>query len=87
MNQQQIKFIWPIALVVITAFLMMIGIVGGFIDPKILMIWRKVQIEKESLILGVLVALAFASGMILYHKNLPSIEQRKTISVEGMFLD
>ena len=38
MNQQQIKFIWPIALVVITAFLMMIGIVGGFIDPKTLMI-------------------------------------------------
>ena len=38
MDQQQIKFIWPIALVVITAFLMMIGIVGGFIDPKILMI-------------------------------------------------
>jgi hypothetical protein len=38
MNQQQLKFIWPVALVVITAFLMMIGIVGGFIDPKILMI-------------------------------------------------
>ena len=38
MDQNQIKFIWPVALVVITAFLMMIGIVGGFIDPKILMI-------------------------------------------------
>ena len=47
MNQQQLKFIWPVALVVITAFLMMIGIVGGFIDPKILMIWRKFQIEKR----------------------------------------
>jgi hypothetical protein len=44
-------------------------------------------LKKESLIIGILVALAFASGMILYHESFPSIEQRKTISVEGMFLD
>ena len=87
MNQQQLKFIWPVALVVITAFLMMIGIVGGFIDPKILMIWRKVQIEKESLILGILVALPFTGGIIIYHENFPSSEQRQTISAEEMFLD
>ncbi len=37
MDQLQLKFIWPVALVVFAAFLMMIGIIGGFIDPKILM--------------------------------------------------
>jgi len=44
-------------------------------------------LKKESLILGILVALAFTGGMIIYHENFPSSEQRQTISVEGMFLD
>ena len=38
MDQLQLKFIWPVAVIVIAAFLMMIGILGGFIDTKILMI-------------------------------------------------
>lgn len=38
MDQLQLKFIWPIALIVILAFLMMIGIIVGIIDPKTLMI-------------------------------------------------
>ncbi len=38
MDQFQLRFIWPIALVVLAAFVMMIGILGGFIDPKSLMI-------------------------------------------------
>ncbi|KGG13406.1 hypothetical protein EV10_0442 [Prochlorococcus marinus str. SS51] len=38
MDQLQFKFIWPVALIVLAAFLMMIGIIAGFIDPKSLMI-------------------------------------------------
>ena len=39
MDQVQLRFIWPVVLIVIVAFVMMIGIIGGFIDPKSLMIW------------------------------------------------
>ena len=38
MDQFQIRFIWPVVLIVIAAFLIMIGVIGGFIDPKSLMI-------------------------------------------------
>ena len=38
MDQLQLKFIWPVALIVMAAFLMMIGIISGLIDPKTLMI-------------------------------------------------
>ncbi len=38
MDKVQFKFIWPVALIVLSAFLMMIGIILGFIDPKSLMI-------------------------------------------------
>ena len=38
MDQVQLRFIWPVVLIVIVAFVMMIGIIGGFIDPKSLMI-------------------------------------------------
>ena len=40
MDQFQLRFIWPFALIVIVTFVMMIGIIGGFIDPKSLMIWE-----------------------------------------------
>ncbi len=38
MDKLQLKFIWPVALIIIAAFVMMIGVIGGFIDPKTLMI-------------------------------------------------
>ncbi len=38
MDPLQLKFIWPIALIVLVAFAMMIGVIGGFIDPHSLMI-------------------------------------------------
>ncbi len=33
----QFKFILPVAVIVITVFIIMIGIIAGLIDPKILM--------------------------------------------------
>ncbi len=38
MNQLQRKFLWPIALIIIATFIMMIAIIGGFINPEALMI-------------------------------------------------
>ncbi len=38
MDQFQLRFIWPVVLIVIAAFIMMIGVIVGFIDPKSLMI-------------------------------------------------
>ena len=38
MDQFQLRFIWPVVLIVVAAFVMMIGVIGGFIDPKLLMI-------------------------------------------------
>ncbi len=38
MDQLKLRFIWPVAIIVIAAFAMMIGVIGGFIDPKSLMI-------------------------------------------------
>ncbi len=38
MDQLKLRFIWPVAIIVIAAFMMMIGVIGGFIDPKSLMI-------------------------------------------------
>ena len=38
MDRLQFKFIWPVAVIVIAAFLMMVGIIAGLIDPKTLMI-------------------------------------------------
>tara|TARA_B100000029_G_scaffold370620_1_gene364466 strand:- start:44 stop:160 length:117 start_codon:yes stop_codon:yes gene_type:complete len=38
MMGSQWKIIWPGALVVISIFLVVVGIIAGWIDPKILMI-------------------------------------------------
>ncbi|KGG16118.1 hypothetical protein EV06_0827 [Prochlorococcus sp. MIT 0602] len=38
MDRLQLKFLWPVVLIVIAAFVMMIGVIGGFIDPTSLMV-------------------------------------------------
>ncbi len=43
--------------------------------------------KKKSSIAWVLVAIAFAGGMVLHYQQYPSPETRREISVDGMFAD
>ena len=43
--------------------------------------------KKKSLIGWILIAIALAGGIVLYYKQYPSPEQRREISVDGIFSD
>ena len=72
MDQFQLRFIWPVALIVIAAFVMMIGIIGGFIDPKSLMIWWMKKLF--AFVLGLLLFLCPLAAQAEELAEAPSID-------------
>ncbi len=47
----------------------------------------KTPSKKKSLIGWILIAITLAGGMALYHRQYPSPETRRELSVDGMFAD
>ena len=43
--------------------------------------------RKKALVISILTAIAFVSGIFMYYEQYPSAEIRREISIDGMFLD
>ena len=57
------------------------------LQAKRRVIQSKLPNKKKSLFACLLIAIAFAGGMVFYYEQYPSPETRRELSVDGMFMD